>query len=194
MLKYVTKHFHPTTDLKDKIGWHVPSREEEEKVVEICSKLIEPKILRLQKMAEEGVEITELKQNLAALIGFLAGIVNCFTFDHGEEIAIAPEYASVVTGPLPCIKTGRDTFLSEKIGHIPKKVFEVLQGILAKLESEERTSDQRTLHWLFTTMYFCFNFKSKNTQSLVHHVDHYKRLYGLYRLQKVIKLRYRVLI
>lgn len=175
---------HTAKDLKNKIGWHVPTREEEEKVVEICEKLIEPKIARLKEMALEGIEITELKQNLAALIGFLAGIVNCFTFDHGEEIPVAPEYKSVITDPLPCINTGRDKFLAEKIGHIPRKIFEALQEILKKLESEERTSDQRTLHWLFTTMYFCFNFKSKNTQSLIHHVDHYKRLYGLYRLQK----------
>ena len=57
-------------ELKGVIGWHVPSAAEEEAVVKICQTLIEPKLERLEQMVSEGVDVTEMKQILSALIGF----------------------------------------------------------------------------------------------------------------------------
>ena len=164
----------------------MPTQEEEDKVVMICNTLIEPKIQRLDEMSQSAeIDVTEMKQILSALIGFQAGIVNCFDFDHGTDLPIPDGYESVITAAYPTTRIGERIGLAQKIGHIPAKIFGVLKRVLAKLEEEDKTSDNRTLHWIFSAMTFCFNFKPKFAQNVLHHVDHYRRLYGLYRLQKV---------
>lgn len=174
------------------IGWHIPTDEEEAKVVEFTKNLIDPKIDRLEEMANTEVNIMEMKQILSALIGFQAGIVNCFEFDHGQSLPVPDGYESVITGDAPTTRIGHRPFLAEKIGYIPARLFSALQKVLKRLENDGNISDNRTLHWIFTTMSFCFNFKPRYTQNLLQHVDHYKRLYGLYRLQKYRKYPYAI--
>ena len=70
------------SELKGVIGWHVPSEAEEETVVTICKTLIEPKLERLEQMVSEGVDVTEMKQILSALIGFQATVTKFRSFNY----------------------------------------------------------------------------------------------------------------
>lgn len=171
-------------EAKDLLGWHTPTQLELDTVVDIFESRLQPCIDKLNDMGANGVDLVVMKQNIAVIIGCLAGIMNSVNFNHGAKLPPVKGYESVLPDHMPTIKISQHPFLEEKLADFPQQVFGALTKILQKLEEENNISDHRTMHWILTAMNYCFNFRPKMTQNLQHHADHYKRLYGLYRLQQ----------
>ena len=171
-------------EAKGLLGWHQPSQQELEMVVGIFEKRLVPCIEKLNEMAKNGVDLVVMKQQIAVIIGCLAGIMNNVKFDHGENLPTVEGYESVLSDKSYTLNTTQQPYLTEKLAHFPQKIFHALKNVLSKLEEEKHISDHRTMHWILLAMNFTFNFRPKMFVHFPHHVDHYKRLYGLYRLQQ----------
>jgi len=164
-----------------------PSKEEEEQIVNLANEIIEPSLAELEKIISTDGEpdIIRIKQIISIIIGFLSGIQTSFIFDHGENLPIENhDYDSVILGEFPTTYSHQSEFLKSKIGHIPSKTFKLMTSLLTKLEQQGDVSEYRILRILFLTMSFCFNFKSRNGHNSISTTDHFKRIYGLHRLQK----------
>jgi len=74
--------------------------------------------------------------------------------------------------------------MKSKLGHLPSRIFSLMRALLDRLEESGDVSEYRILRIILMTMSFCFNFKPSNASSSLSMTDHFKRMYGLHRIQK----------
>ena len=105
-------------------------------------------------------------------------------FDHGANLPVEKEFKSVLTGEFPTTYLHESQHMKQKLGHLPSKIFGLMRSLLDRLEEGEDVSEYRILRIILMTMSFCFNFKPRNANSSLSMTDHFKRMYGLHRIQK----------
>ena len=63
-------------EMKGRIGWHYPTRAEEDEIINLSRDYVEPALEELQKMINDknkDINIIRIKQIMAIMIGFLSG-------------------------------------------------------------------------------------------------------------------------